>query len=92
MVTRGERPPKGNAWKQVTIGNNADHGDALNLSCEDCGHFVQYAASDFVAHYRIPRDMPAYTLVQRLKCGSCGSRKVSLMISPVNAQGHGRVR
>ena len=92
MVRRGERPPKGNSWKQETIGNDADHENALNLSCEVCRHFVQHAASDFMAPHRIPRDTPAYTLVQRLKCGSCGSRKVSVMMSPVNAQGHGRVR
>ena len=92
MVRRGERPPKGNSWKQATIGNDAYQGNAFNLSCEVCRHFVQYAASDVMVHHRIPRDTPGHTLVQRLKCGACGSRKVCLMMSPMNAQGHGRVR
>jgi hypothetical protein len=87
MVMRGERPPKGDAWKRAVIGRAADQGDALNLSCATCRRFVQYSAAEFMTRHRIPRNTPYYSLVQRLKCASCGSREVSLQIAPVNAPG-----
>lgn len=83
MVMRGERPPKGDGWKRCTVGVNAKDGTGFSLSCEDCRRTVRVDAGELMRAHSLPPDMPIYTLVQRLKCGSCGSRKVCLMISPV---------
>jgi len=76
---RGERMPKGDAWRKATVGSAAFHNYYQRIWCDDCGHHLIIHATDIIELYGVPPETPFWTLAQRLKCGKCGSLKVGVM-------------
>lgn len=76
---RGEKMPKGDAWKQATVGSAAKNRSYERLWCEDCRHELIVSAKDLIEKHGVPPDTPFRTLAQRLKYSACGSIKVGIM-------------
>ena len=75
---RGEKMPKGTAWREATVGSAARNRSYERIWCEDCRHELVISAKDIIAK-GVPPETPFWTLAQRLKCSNCGSIKVGVM-------------
>ena len=78
MVMRGEKMPKGTAWREATVGSAAARRSYQRVWCEDCRHDVTLAAKDLIDRGVSPAT-PFWTLAQRLVCSKCGSARVGIM-------------
>ena len=88
MVMRGEKMPKGTAWRKATVGSAARNRSYERIWCEDRRHELVIAAKDIIAK-GVPPETPFWTLAQRLKCSACGSVRVGVMAaSYVRARDH----
>ena len=74
---RGEKMPKGTAWRQATVGSAANKRSYWCLWCESCPHRITIAAQELIDR-GVPEGTPFWTLAQRLKCSACGSVKVGI--------------
>lgn len=79
MVLRGEPPPKGDNWRQATVGAAAEHGSYWRIWCEDCRHALVISADDLIELHGVPPEESFWHLAQRLTCSACGSVKVGIM-------------
>jgi DNA-directed RNA polymerase subunit RPC12/RpoP len=86
MVMRGDKPPKGDAWRAATLGNQVRIDHDLHLWCQSCGHRRDVPPSFFITYFSISQHTPLYILAQRLKCGKCNSRRVGLMLASHDAK------
>lgn len=84
MVMRGERQPKGDAWRKATVGSAAASGSYQRIWCEVCRHEVILHAEDLTELHGIPPETPFWTLAQSLVCGACGSKRVGIMAATWN--------
>ncbi len=79
MVMRGEKHPKGDGWRKVTVTNAAFNNAYHRIWCDDCRHQLIINAIDFIELYSVPQETPFWTLAQSLVCSKCGSKKVGIM-------------
>ena len=78
MVMRGEKMPKGTAWREATVGSAAACRSYERIWCEDCRHELVISAQRIIEK-GVPSETPFWTLAQRLKCSACGSVRVGIM-------------
>lgn len=86
MVMRGEKQPKGDAWKRATIGNAAEQRQYQYIWCEDCRHRVEVPAAELMRQGKFPPDTPFWNIAQRLVCGACGSVNVGISAASYDKQ------
>ena len=65
MVMRGEKMPKGTAWREATVGSAAKNRSYERIWCGDCWHELVISAKDIIAK-GVPSATPFWTLAQRL--------------------------
>ena len=75
---RGEKMPKGTAWREATVGSAARNRSYERIWCEDCRYELVIAAQKIIEK-GVPAATPFWTLAQRLKCSACGSVRVGIM-------------
>ena len=78
MVMRGEKIPKGTAWREATVGSAAKNRSYERIWCGDCRHELVISAQRIIEK-GVPSETPFWTLAQRLKCSACGSVRVGIM-------------
>jgi Zn finger protein HypA/HybF involved in hydrogenase expression len=82
--------PKGDNWRKVTVGSSAQHEESYKrIWCEDCERDIVIHVRDLIETYQIPPQTPFWTLVQRLVCGKCRSKKVGMMLASHEKAGNG---
>jgi hypothetical protein len=76
-------------FRQPTMGDAIWRCENLLLTCADCKPAgTKVAALEFATWHNLPRAMTLWAVAQRLRCGACGSRTVSLTVEPPHPYGH----
>jgi hypothetical protein len=80
---RGEKPPKGDAWREATVGSAARSHSYQRIWCDDCRHELIISAQKIIDN-GVPPETSFWHLAQRLKCSACGSIRVGIMAASYN--------
>jgi hypothetical protein len=78
MVMRGDRSAKAKAFGSWTISKAVRAGGKQRMFCADCAHEQIIDPVMFAHHHNLHWETTFYEILQRLKCGRCGSRRVGL--------------
>jgi hypothetical protein len=73
--------PKDDAWRRVTLAHVEGLGQRLWIRCA-CGRERLVEPGVYSAETRVPMTTPLLAITVRLRCTSCGARKVHVRPEP----------